>query len=40
VRDDDTVTGQQFLTRSAYADDQRLRSRQAIFACADEPTDP
>src|SRR5215469_4301363 len=40
VRDDDPATGRQFLTRSAYADDCHLRSRQAIFAYADEPGDP
>ena len=40
VRDDDPATGRQFLTRSAYVDDRHLRSRQAIFAYADEPGDP
>ncbi|HWF81106.1 MAG TPA: class I SAM-dependent methyltransferase [Streptosporangiaceae bacterium] len=40
VRDDDPATGRRFLTRSAYADDRHLRSRQAIFAYADAPADP
>lgn len=35
VRDDDAATGRRFLTRSAYADDRHLKSRQAIFAYAD-----
>lgn len=39
MHDDDPVTGRQFLTRSAYADDRHLRSRQAIFAYADAPID-
>lgn len=38
--DDDPATGRRFLTRSAYADDRHLRSRQAIFAYADVPADP
>lgn len=40
MRDDDPATGRRFLTRLAYADDRRFRSRQAIFAYADEPADP
>lgn len=40
MHDDDPATGKQFLTRSAYADDRNLRSRQAIFAYADTPVDP
>jgi SAM-dependent methyltransferase len=40
VHDDDPVTGRQFLTQSAYADDRHLRSRQAIFAYVDAPTEP
>jgi SAM-dependent methyltransferase len=40
VRDDDPATGRRFLSRSAYADDRHLRSRQAIFAYADKPGDP
>jgi ubiquinone/menaquinone biosynthesis C-methylase UbiE len=40
VRDDDPATGRRFLTRSAYADDGHLRSRQAIFAYADTKADP
>jgi SAM-dependent methyltransferase len=40
MQDDDLVTGRRFLTRSAYADDRNLRSRQAIFAYADAPADP
>lgn len=35
VRDDDPATGRRFLTRSAYADDRHLKSRQAIFVYAD-----
>lgn len=35
MRDDDPATGRRFLTRSAYADDRHLKSRQAIFAYAD-----
>ena len=34
------MTGRRFLTRSAYADDSRLQSRQAIFAYAETPADP
>lgn len=37
MSDDDPVTGRQFLTRSAYADDRHLRSRRAIFAYAQTP---
>ena len=40
MSDDDPATGRRFLTRSAYADDRHLRSRQAIFAYADKPGDP
>lgn len=40
MHDDDPATGRRFLTRSAYADDRHLRSRQAIFAYADAPADP
>jgi SAM-dependent methyltransferase len=39
VADDDPVTGREFLTRSAYADDRHLRSRQAIWAYAEKPLD-
>lgn len=38
--EDDPVTGRRTLTRSAYADDRRLRSRLAIFAYAETPVDP
>jgi SAM-dependent methyltransferase len=35
-RRDDPVTGRRILTESAYADDSKIRSRQAIFAFADQ----
>lgn len=34
---DDPVTGRQTLTQSAYKNDSRIRSRQAIFAFAETP---
>lgn len=37
---DDPVTGRRTLTGSAYRDDSRIRSRQAIFAYAEEPASP
>ncbi len=37
---DDPVTGRRMLTDSAYADDRHIRSRLAIFAHAEAPTDP
>lgn len=40
MRSDDPVTGRETLTRSAYRDDSRIRSRQAIFAYAETPADP
>jgi ubiquinone/menaquinone biosynthesis C-methylase UbiE len=40
VQTDDPVTGRQTLTQSAYRDDSRIRSRQAIFAYAEAPADP
>jgi SAM-dependent methyltransferase len=39
AREDDPVTGRRMLTRSAYADDRHLRSRQAIYAYAEVPVD-
>jgi SAM-dependent methyltransferase len=40
VQTDDPVTGRQTLTQSAYRNDSRIRSRQAIFAYAEAPADP
>jgi SAM-dependent methyltransferase len=40
VHADDPVTGRQTLTKSAYRDDSRIRTRQAIFAYAETPADP
>jgi SAM-dependent methyltransferase len=40
VQTDDSVTGRQTLTQSAYRNDSRIRSRQAIFAYAETPADP
>jgi SAM-dependent methyltransferase len=40
VHTDDPVTGRQTLTQSAYKDDSRIRSRQAIFAYAETPPAP
>jgi ubiquinone/menaquinone biosynthesis C-methylase UbiE len=40
AREDDPVTGRRTLTRSAYADDRHLRSRQAIWAYAERPVNP
>jgi SAM-dependent methyltransferase len=40
VSDDDPATGRRFLTRSAYADDRKIRSRMAIYAYAEAPADP
>jgi SAM-dependent methyltransferase len=37
VQADDPVTGRQTLTQSAYRNDSRIRSRQAIFAYAETP---
>jgi SAM-dependent methyltransferase len=37
---DDPVTGRRMLTESAYADDRHLRSRQAIWAYAEQPAEP
>ena len=37
---DDPVTGRRTLTTSAYRDDSRIRSRQAIFAYAETPAEP
>lgn len=37
---DNPVTGRRTLTTSAYRDDSRIRSRQAIFAYAEAPAEP
>jgi SAM-dependent methyltransferase len=37
---DDPVTGRRTLTTSAYRNDSRIRSRQAIFAYAETPAEP
>ena len=40
MSEDDPATGRRFLSRSAYADDRNLRSRQAIFRYAEGQADP
>jgi SAM-dependent methyltransferase len=40
VSDDDPATGRRFLTRSAYADDRKIRSRMAIYSYAETAADP